>query len=62
MNNAIYTTDLFERQKRIKASLITLAITIALYLLAILLKWSLILLLFQCDVDDEERRYHKEVD
>lgn len=41
MSNAIYMTDLFERQKRVKASLITAGITIALFLLTILLKWSL---------------------
>lgn len=41
MSNAIYMTDLFERQKRVKASLITLGVIISLFLLAILLKWSL---------------------
>lgn len=41
MSNAVYMTDLFERQKRVKAAMITSGVVVALFLLAILLKWSL---------------------
>lgn len=41
MNTTIYMTDLEERQKRVKAALITLGVAGALLLLAILLKWNL---------------------
>jgi len=41
MSTTIYMTDLEERQKRVKAALITLGVAGALLLLAILLRWNL---------------------
>jgi hypothetical protein len=41
MSNTIYMTDLFERQKKVKASAITAGVAGLLLLLAIMIKWSL---------------------
>jgi hypothetical protein len=41
MNNAIYMTDAFEKEKNVKASAITLGVAVALALLLILIKWPI---------------------